>query len=117
LKTIAKLALLSLFVAFTLTILPAYAEGEVSLPDVPTYIATQLGTSVFIGQLIASAIMFSMVMFPLFILTKSKVAQLMAGMLVLSICVGLGWVPIWIFAITVMMIAFGFANTVGKYAK
>lgn len=109
-NTKAKLAVpfLFLFVSLVL-ILPVHAEGEVELANVPAYLSEQLGIALFPAQLLASALLISLVVFPLSLLTKGKHMYVLLSMvfLMMGISIALTWLPFWFLIILV----FGVAGT------
>lgn len=105
-----------LLLAFAfLLVAPVRAEGDVSLTDFPTKLAEQLGIDVFAGKILASVIILLLFLLPCFLLTRSQPAHLIVGMAGLGFCIAMGWLPIYIFAIIGLLIAFGFTKMIGKH--
>ena len=87
----------------------------VDLTQFPSDLATQLGVSTFAGQLIASGIMIALFVFPTIFLSKTfrltDAISIVMAFISMSVCVALGWLPVWVFAITSLLIAFLFARS------
>lgn len=86
-----------------------------SVSDVPSSIESGLGitgSDGFIGGLIASLVLLCLVLFPTMILTKGKAYSLyiLVSMAVLAPLVGLGWFPIYVYIIIVLLIALKFGR-------
>jgi len=92
--------------------------GGVELSEFPAALAEQFGVSLFAGQILASSIVIALFMFPTIFLQKkynlSSFATLIMGMMTMSLCVALSWLPVWVFAITAMLIAIMYAGQVLK---
>lgn len=90
----------------------------VALSEFPAALASQFGISLFAGQILASSIVIAFFLFPTIFLQKqynfSSFATLIMGMLTMSLCVALTWLPVWVFAITAMLIAIMYAGQVLK---
>ena len=93
-------------------------SGGVELAEFPQALANQFGISLFAGQMLASAIVIAFFLFPVVFLQKkynfSSFATLIMGMVTMSLCVALGWLPVWVFAITVLGIGFLYSGQVLK---
>ena len=87
----------------------------VDLSTFPTDLANQLGISTFAGQLIASGIVIALFVFPTLFLSKkfslTDAVPLIMTFIAMSVCVALAWLPIWVFAITTLMVAFLYARS------
>ena len=92
--------------------------GGVELSEFPAALANQFGISLFAGQILASSIVIAFFMFPTIFLQKkynfSSFASLIMGMMTMSLCVALTWLPVWVFAITAMLIAIMYAGQILK---
>lgn len=87
-------------------ITPVHAEGAIDLSAFPQYLATQLGLSLFAGQLMASAIFISLFLFPCGLLLRKSQNVLFAVLLLLFGCtVAFGWLPFWFLIMAVMGVA------------
>lgn len=76
-----------------------------------------VGSDGFIGGLIASVALLVIVMLPLIYLTRGKAYSLyiIFSLLTLAPLVGLGWVPIWLYIIVLLLIAMGFGKELAKF--
>jgi len=112
-------ALISLFLFFVLVsaISPAYATGGFDVSSVPTYIDEQLGVGEFVGGLLASLVLLCIIMLPLMYLTKGKAysVYIVFGLLTLAPLVGLGWLPVWLYIIIILLIALGFGKQLAGF--
>lgn len=92
--------------------------GGVELSEFPASLASQFGISLFAGQILASSIVVAFFLFPTIFLQKqynfSSFATLIVGMMTMSLCVALTWLPVWVFAITAMLIAIMYAGQILK---
>lgn len=102
------------FVAFALSINYAYAVDEVSLIDWPTYLATQLGISLFAAQIMASVIILALVLLPCMLLTKNIYAHIIFGISALGLTIALGWLPVYLFALISVALAIMLANKLSR---
>lgn len=88
----------------------------VDITQVPHQLGLALGVSDFVAGIIASIILFTICALPLLFLTRGKnfVLSLCSGMLIVSFCIALGWLPIWLFAVLALLIALMFADKISK---
>lgn len=105
-----KLLILPTFLSFFLVIPLAYAVDEVSLTDWPTYLATQLGISLFASQIMASVIVLALVLLPCMLLTKNIYAHIIFGICALGLTIALGWLPVYLFALISVALAIMLAS-------
>lgn len=88
----------------------------IELSEFPTALAEQFGISTFAGNILASAIVIALFMFPIVFLQKkynfSSFATLIMGMVTMSLCVALGWFPVWIFAVITLIVAFMYSGKI-----
>jgi len=89
----------------------------INLMDFPTQLATQLGIPTFAGQILASSIILALFMFPTLFLTRNfkipaSLSILIMGFISMSLCVALGWLPIWTFMIISLVIALLYAKQI-----
>ena len=75
-------------------------------------LATALSIDLFPAQILCTTIIMVLALGPTLLLTRNKMAHLMVGFLVLSFCVAMAWLPVWIFVVTVLLIAFMFGSTI-----
>jgi len=112
--------LLVLFV-FTVAIPVVYASDEdvVNLPDFPQKLCDALGMpepdKLFAGQLLACSIVLALFILPTtFACSKFgkdvMVPTLFVGVAAAGFCIAMGWMPVWLFAITCLLIALGLAT-------
>lgn len=110
------LPLFSIFFFLVISLIPiVHAEGGVSLTEFPTKLAEQLGTSSFVGNLIATGLMLMLFLMPTIIFVRGASqdkALLLVGIVVLGISVGLGWLPFWFMVMLTFGIAVLFAKTI-----
>ena len=106
--------LLSLtFLSLILFISSVYAiedDDVVDISKLPNKLAEALNAPLFAGQILASTIVFSLVCFPVFLITKEEKAHISAILLTLAFTIAIGWFPIWLFLILCMLIALMFAG-------
>jgi hypothetical protein len=91
--------------------------GGVDTTMIPNKIAGALNIPLFAGQILASAILFCLICFPIFYLTKRSIAHISAIFFSLSLTIALGWLPIWIFLILGVLIALMLAQERGLLGK
>jgi len=112
--------LLVLFVFTALTSL-VYASDEdvVNLPDFPQKLCDALGmpTNLFAGQLLASSIVLALFLLPtVFACSKFNkdvvIPSLFVGVMSLSFCIALEWLPVWIFVLVTFLIALMFSDKI-----
>jgi len=75
-------------------------------------LSTALGIDLFPAQILCTTIIMVLALGPTLLLTRNKMAHLMVGFLVMSFCVAMAWLPVWVFVITVLLIAFMFGSTI-----
>lgn len=109
------LACLLLFVS------PVFAASSdtVNLANFPQQLATALGVSLFVGQLLASTIILCLVLFPTMMIAgyfgrSGSVfpAILIVGLSMMGVCVALTWLPVWLFAIVALLTGLLFADKI-----
>jgi len=112
--------LLVLFV-FTVAIPVVYASDEdvVNLPDFPQKLCDALGmpTNLFAGQLLASSIVLALFLLPtVFACSQFNkdvvIPSLFVGVMSLSFCIALEWLPVWIFVLVAFLIALMFSDKI-----
>jgi len=111
--------ILLVLVCLLLFVSPAFAtSGEtVNLQNFPQQLATALGVSLFVGQILASTILLCLILFPSIMLAgyfggsgSVMYALLIVGLPISGVCVALGWLPVWLFLVTCLLIALMFAG-------
>ena len=109
-----KAVLVPLFFLFFsfLIVAPVHAARSFDVTEIPTYIDEQFGVGEFVGGLLASVVFLSILMLPIMYLTKGKAYSLyiVFGLSVLGVLVGLGWLPVWLYIIMLLMIALAFGR-------
>ena len=114
-----KASLIPLFflLLLILVVSPVHAARSFDIMEVPTYLDEQFACGEFVGGLLASLILLCIVMLPLMYLTKGKAYSIyiLFGLLVLAPLVGLGWLPVWLYIIIVLLIALGFGKQLAGF--
>jgi len=87
-------------------------EGQVNLTDLPQKVADALGTSLLGGQLLVSTILLMLCVLPFLLVTRNILAHVIISFMVLSVCLGLGWLPFWIFILISLGVGLLFAGSV-----
>lgn len=96
---------------FLINIKMVYAEEEdsVDLTDFPDKLSEALGIPLFPSQLLSSAILMAIFMFPALALTRGKDTQflilLIFGNILMGVCIALTWLPYWFILILILLIA------------
>ena len=112
--------LLVLFV-FTVAIPIVYAADEdvVNLPDFPQKLCDALGmpANLFAGRLLASSIVLALFLLPtVFACSRFNkdvvIPSLFVGVMSLSFCIALEWLPVWIFVLVAFLIALMFSDKI-----
>lgn len=87
---------------------PIKAE-QIDLTTIPQFLADQLGIPLFAGQILASIILMLIILLPVTILTRSKKAgflpELAFSLGVLSLCIALGWLPLFVLVVVILCVA------------
>lgn len=110
-KVISAFCLLFFFSVWLAVPLAFAEEGQVSIADFPQQLANAFDTSLFVGQLIATAMLLCFLEFPTLLLSKGQPAlALIVGLLALFICVGIGWLPIWTILVTCLFVGLLFGD-------
>ena len=106
-------------VCLLLFVSPAFATSgdTVNLMNFPQQLATALGVSLFVGQILASTIFMCLFLFPAIMLAGYYggagtvfYAILIVGLPISGVCVGLGWLPFWLYLIVCLLVALMFAS-------
>jgi len=115
--TMNKAALFPLFFLLVIILVaPVHAATSFDIMEVPTYIDEQFGCGEFVGGLLASLVLLSLILLPLMYLTKGKAygIYIVFGLLVLAPLVGLGWLPVWLYIIIILALAIGFGRKLAE---
>lgn len=84
------------------------------LTEIPASLAELTGTDVFTAGILASAIGIALILFPVMYLFRSKgqfLAALIVGLPISGVFVALGWLPIWIYIILILLVAIMYASS------
>ena len=107
------LALLLFFIFVNI----AYAQ-DVDLTDFPTQLADRLSITVNQAELLTGLLFLSFFLFPTLLLMRGKgntasgIAAVFVGAGTLGFCVLMGWYPVWLLIIMVLIIALFFAKQI-----
>lgn len=104
-----------LLLAFLILIPNAYADDDtVELDELDDYLAAKLGISLFPAQLLTTAIMLGLFVFPTLLLARGHNEQMIAALgmtlVVFGFCIALSWLPYWFLIIVVMIVALMFSG-------
>jgi hypothetical protein len=92
-------------------------EGEFNILEIPKRLGTALGIkdpdmASFVGGLIASTIVLFAGLLTIILITSKPFAHLMMGIVILSTCTALTWLPFWVLLIIVVLIGLMFSGQV-----
>lgn len=89
-------------------------DESVSLPNLPAQLASALGTTLLVGQLLATLIIVMLALIPTLVLTRGRNTplEIMVGMISIIAGTALGWVPFWIPLTFIILIALMFSGRV-----
>lgn len=81
-----------------------------SLEDIPTLFSTAWGIDLVSAQLIISTFVILALVLPILVLRAGSKApsfniEIILGFIGMSLCVGLGWLPIWILIVSIVLVA------------
>jgi len=97
--------LLWLVYSALLLIYPVDATGEeVDLADFPKQLSERLNIPLFAAQILTSGLFLALFLFPTLMLTKNVFAHLMIGFTILSFCVAMGWLPVFLMIMFVLVV-------------
>jgi len=97
-----------LLIGFTLLFLLipcVYAEEEVNLSNLPKKLAEMLTIPEIAAQYLTTGLFLALFLFPAFMLTKNIYAHLMLGLVVLGFCTVMGWIPVFLMIILILVVA------------
>ena len=98
-----------------------YANDEdvVNLPDFPQKLADALGMpdNLFAGELLACSIVLALFLLPtVFACSKFEkdvmIPSVFMGIMSLSFCVAMGWLPVWLFVLICLVVALVFQDKI-----
>lgn len=113
-----RFTLVAILTLVMLAVIPnVYAddEGNVDFSALPQQIAERLNVSPFVGQLICCCIILGLCMFPTLLLTRNVFAHIVMGLLGLSLCIALTWLPAWLFILTVVFVGVILASDIRSW--
>ena len=115
-----RLILILFLILLIMPVSMAHAVDEdevVNLGDFPQKLADALGISLFVGQLLASLIFMALFLFPAMLIAgyfggagAVLYTVIFVGLGSSGVCVGLGWLPVWLYLVTCLLIALMFAS-------
>ena len=90
----------------------------INLTDIPYRVADSLNVDLFAGQLICSCIFIVLCLIPIVMITKSKhssmIPECAITLITMSICISIGWLPVWIFILFCVLVGMWFAVVMRK---
>jgi len=96
-------------------------EREPSLSAFPIALGMMLGIGDFGGRMLASVIVILIFMLPTAYASKDlkdpTIPLIVVGFSVLGLLIGIGYLPVWVLLIVVLMIALLYANKIGGFIK
>jgi hypothetical protein len=86
----------------------------IDLNGFPQALANALSIPLFVGQILASLLIMSLFTLPFLFMAGAKhpMVPLMVGISSLAFTVALGWMPVWVFVIMILMIALMFGRQI-----
>ena len=105
------------FLIIPIGLVHASEEETVNLGDVPTKLAEALNVSLFVGQLLSSLILMALFLLPSMLIAgyfggpgAVLYTVIFVGLGSSGVCVGLGWLPAWLYLVVCMLIALLFSG-------
>jgi len=97
-------------ILLVLTHIPfVYAPDGIDLSEIPQRLADSMNVPLLAGQLLASALILAMFLFPTLLLTNKynsqSVAVLIMGVSVMGFLIAVSWLPYWFLLIIVLIVA------------
>lgn len=90
----------------------------IDIPAIPQGIADGLNIDLFSARLICSTIAILLVLIPMSMIVKSKygswIPECAVTLVMMALCISLGWLPVWIFLVFCMLIGLMFAVRMRK---
>jgi hypothetical protein len=85
----------------------------VSLTGLPQALANALGTSLFVGQILASITFLALFLVPILYLTKGKniILSLSVAGLVVGFETAIGWLNVWFMILFILIVSLMFASS------
>jgi len=99
-----KIFILLWLIYSVLLIYPVHATEEVDLADFPNQLSKRLNIPLFAAQILTSGLFLALFLFPTLMLTKNVFAHLMVGFTILSFCVAMGWLPVFLMIMFVLVV-------------
>jgi len=113
-----KMLLFAVLLLVSLILVPnVYATDDVDLDEFDDYLAEKLNIALFPAQLLASAIILAVCLFPTLLLTRNILAHLMMGLIAMGICIALGFLPYWLLLIICMITALMFSGKIRDWVS
>jgi len=112
LKKIVILPSIVFLLSFLISI--AHAEADVDISAIPQNLADKMGIPLFATQLLCSGILLLIFVLPTALIGRKKsgspIAELFVGFITLSVCIALGWLPVWLFLMLCLLVGVMFAG-------
>ena len=92
------------------------SADTVNLQNIPQQLATALGIPLFAGEILATIILFCIVLVPVLFFTKGKnpMIAFILGFMMVCFGVALAWIPIWTFAVMTLAVAVLFGRKIAE---
>lgn len=104
---------------FLSSISPAHAEADIDFSAIPQNLADKMGISLFAGQLLCSCILMLIFLLPIALITRKRgtswVLELVFGLLGMSVCIALTWLPYWLPLVVVLICAGLWSNKISGW--
>lgn len=82
----------------------------VDIGSLGVYVGELLQTTAFVGGLLISFLFLLMVILSVSRVTSNGTVLVIAGVMAVLLCAGLGWIPTWVPLIIVMVVAIQYGN-------
>lgn len=93
-----------------------YAQDEdIDVSALPQELSERLNIPLFAAELLMSGIFLALFLFPTLLLTRNYMAHLVMGLTTMGFCIAMGWLPIWILLVIVIMIAMLFSGKIREW--
>jgi hypothetical protein len=82
-------------------------NSTIFLEELPEALGTMLNIDAEVAGLLITAVLLLMFLMPLLLVKRSKgfMAEMMVGIIILCVCVGLQWAPYWVALIIALLTA------------
>jgi len=92
------------------------AEPDIDISAIPQALADKMGIPLFATELLCSGILLFIFILPITLLSRkrgtSPIAELMVGLVILGVCLALGWIPVWILFMLGLLVALMYAKQI-----